>query len=215
MKSALSIVALAAVLWSLPGPTAAGEHDVRPVPQVDLARFAGTWYEVARLPNRFQADCASDVIARYEPRPDGTLQVLNACRTPTGRVETDVGRAWPADKDQRNPAKLKVSFMPRWLQWLPVGKGDFWVVMLDPQYRYAVVSEPTRQHLWVLARTPAPPADDLGRIVDRLAAQGYPTHQLVLTRHTGADRDTGARPGAPMSARPPLIVRQEGAGRAG
>lgn len=180
---------LAALLALPPGAgQAAGHGEVKPVAQVDPQRFAGTWYEVARLPNRFQADCASDVVARYEPQADGTLRVTNSCRTPTGKLETDVGRAWSVEKDRRNVARLKVSFMPRWLQWLPVARGDFWVVSLDADYRTAVVSDPQRQHLWVLARTPDLPPRELGRIVDRLSAQGYPTDQLVLTRQSAALR---------------------------
>jgi apolipoprotein D and lipocalin family protein len=138
-----------------------------------------------------QVDCASDVTTHYQPRRDGSLQLTQSCRTPTGRLETEVGRAWAAHRGERHLRRdgaLKVSFMPRWLQWLPAAQGDRWVVMLDPDYRYAVVSEPSRHHLWVLSRLPTLPADQFGRIVDRLAAEGYPTGQLVLTRQSAGLR---------------------------
>jgi len=200
------IVAAAAAL--APRVPVAGA--VTPVSHVDPQRFAGTWFEVARLPNHFQADCASDVTAHYEPRTDGTLKVTNSCRTPTGRTETAVGRAWPIDR-QSGSARLKVSFMPRWLQWLPVGQGDYWVVMLDPNYRFAVVSEPSRRNLWVLSRLPTLPADELGRIVDRLTAEGYPTGQLVLTKQSAVVRKIGSDQAVPFTARPRLMVREEDA----
>jgi apolipoprotein D and lipocalin family protein len=197
-----------AAAWALaPLSLMAAPPAVRPVSRVEVQRWVGTWYEVARLPNRFQADCASDVTAHYEPKPDGTLQVTNSCRTPTGRLETAVGTAWrQPGMASGNAAKLTVSFLPRWLQWLPLGRGDYWVVMLDPDYRFAVVSEPTRHMLWVLSRSPTLPAEQLGRIVDRLADEGYPTGRLVLTRQSAVVRETGSDQTGPTAARPRLMV---------
>ena len=198
---------LAAALALAPLALAAAPHAVQSVSRVDVLRWAGTWYEVARLPNRFQADCASDVTAHYEPRPDGTLQVTSSCRTPTGRLETAVGTAWRQEGVARgDAAKLTVSFLPRWLQWLPLGRGDYWVVMLDPNYRFAVVSEPTRHTLWVLSRSPTLPAEQLGRIVDRLADEGYPIGRLVLTRQSAVVRETGSDQTGPSAARARLMV---------
>ncbi|UUX93951.1 lipocalin family protein [Aquabacterium sp. J223] len=157
---------------------------VRSVPAVDLKRYAGTWYELARLPNRFQSDCARDVTARYEPLADGGVRVTNRCRTLEGEVKTAEGLAVPTD---RSNARLKVSFLPGWLKRLPGARGDYWVVLLDPQYRWAVVSEPRRENLWVLARSPALPPQELARIVDTLAGRGYPTDRLLLTPHDAAD----------------------------
>ena len=202
----LPLIAATALLALGLAGRAADHGEVKPVPRVDAQRYAGTWYEVARLPNRFQADCASDVVAHYQPRPDGTLQVTNSCRTPTGRVETDVGRAWPPSESAGNASRLKVSFLPRWLQWLPVGKGDYWVVMLDPEYRWSVVSEPRREYLWVLSRTPTLPPDQLARLVDHLRAQGYPADQLVLTKQTPA-----APPAAGSALRGAFAAPREGA----
>ena len=200
-----SIVATALSLLCAAGPAHAGVH---PVDRFDPQRFAGTWYEVARLPSPTQADCVSDVTAHYQPRADGTLTVTQTCRTPTGRLETDVGRARPAGP---HAARWKLSYLPAWLRWLPVAQQDQWVVMLDPDYRFAVISEPTRQHLWLLARSPSLPADALGRIVDRLAADGYPTWQLVLTRQSAVLRGVGSDPAVPFTGRPRLIVRQAAA----
>ncbi|MED5620151.1 lipocalin family protein [Ideonella sp. BN130291] len=184
---------------------------VTPVRSMDPQRLAGTWYEVARLPDLRQATCASDVTAHFELRQGDRLKVTQTCRTPTGRLETDVGLARPDTQDVRHAARWKVSFLPRWLQWLPVGQGDLWVVMLDPAYRFAVISEPTRQHLWVMSRSPKLPAEDLGRIVDRLTADGYPTRQLTLTRQSAVVREIGPDQAVPFTGRPRLIVRQAAA----
>jgi apolipoprotein D and lipocalin family protein len=182
---------------------------VTPLRSVDPQRLAGTWYEVARLPNLGQAACASDVTAHYELRQGDRLKVTQSCRTPTGKLETDVGIARPDTRDVRSAARWKVSYMPRWLQWLPVGQGDLWVVMMDPANRFAVISEPTRQHLWVMSRSPKLPAEDLGRIVDRLTADGYPTRQLVLTRQSAVVREIGSDQAVPFTGRPRLIVRDK------
>ena len=153
---------------------------VQSVPQVDLQRYAGTWYELARLPNRFQDQCAGDVTATYAPNPDGSVQVVNRCRKHDGEMSESEGRATPAPGVASN-AQLKVSFLPGWLQWLRLGRGDYWVVMLDDDYRYAVVSEPGREYLWILSRTPTLDASTYDGIVDRLRLAGYPVDGLERT----------------------------------
>lgn len=153
---------------------------VKSVPQVDLQRYAGTWYELARLPNRFQDKCVGDVTATYTPNPDGSVQVVNRCRTRDGDTTTSVGLATKAP-DVDTGAQLKVSFLPKWLRWFPLGRGDYWVVLLDADYRYAVVSEPSREYMWVLSRTPAMDPAAYGAITEQLRAGGYPVDQLVRT----------------------------------
>lgn len=209
MRRLSFIAAASAALAALSAAPNAGAVDGTAV-QVDVRRFAGTWYELARLPDESQTSCATDMVERYELRRDGTLDVTNSCLTPTGKVETEVGRAWTVPADRGVPPLLKVSYMPRWLQWLPLRQGEFAVVMLDPSYRYAVLSEPQHQHLWLLSRSPTLPADQLGRIVDRLTAQGYPTRQLVLTRQSAAVEKTGSTKAVPpFTGRPRLIVWQD------
>ncbi len=153
---------------------------VQSVSQVNPQRYAGTWYEVARLPNRFQSQCASDVTATYALLEDGSLQVVNRCRRADQAWEKVEGRAVAAEGDASG-ARLKVSFLPRWLQWLPLGQGDYWVVLLDDNYRYSVVSEPSREYLWVLSRTPTLDAATFGQINAWLRGNGYPVDRLVAT----------------------------------
>jgi apolipoprotein D and lipocalin family protein len=209
VKTVTAILATAVLL-----PITASAGGPHAVPRVDPQQLAGTWYELARLPDNLDPDCASDATAHYQAEADGSFKVTSSCRTPTGRLQTDVGHAWPASRDAHNAARLQVSFMPRWLQWLPLRKSEMWVVMLDPAYRYAVVSEPNGRHLRVLARTPNLPPAQLGRIVDRLSADGYPTRQLVLTKQSAIVREFGAGQAGPFTVRPRLIVWQGAVGPA-
>jgi apolipoprotein D and lipocalin family protein len=146
------------------------------VPSVDLAQYAGKWYEIARLPNRFQRDCASDTTATYTLRPDGKITVVNECRKPDGRLKSARGTARVASGKEPN-TKLKVTFF-----W-PFS-GSYWIIDLDPEYRWAVVGEPDRKYLWILSREPRLDAALYDQILDSAKHQGYDVGPLVKTRHT-------------------------------
>jgi apolipoprotein D and lipocalin family protein len=168
MKRAMAALVLAAGAVSAAEPLAT-------VGDVDLARYAGQWHEVAKYPNRFQAQCVSDTTATYALRDDGNVAVVNRCRTRDGYDRVDgVARRVDGRTD-----RLQVSFLPAVLRWLPIGWGDYWVIELAPDYRYAVVGEPSRQYLWVLSRTPALSPEDRRNIEARLAAHGYDATRLV------------------------------------
>jgi apolipoprotein D and lipocalin family protein len=164
------------------GPVASAPPAVEAVANVDLKRFAGQWYELAHLPHRFQADCVSDTTATYRPQPDGTMEVINRCREGLEKWNTAEGVAVPAE-GSNSWARLKVTFLPEWLQWLPIGRGDLWVVMLDKDYRYAVMSDPSRQYLWILSRSASMDDETYRDIVDRLRSSGYPVNKLIRTPH--------------------------------
>ena len=167
---ALLIAAAAAVSAAEPLDT---------VGPIDLARYAGQWYEVAKYPNRFQQQCVSDTTATYAQRDDGNIAVTNRCRTRDGADEArGVARRVDARAD-----RLEVSFLPAALRWLPSGWGAYWVSELAPDYRYAVVGEPSRQYLWVLARTPSLTPDDRRGIEARLPRHGYDPARLVDSPH--------------------------------
>ena len=145
------------------------------VPALDLDRYAGQWHEIARYPNSFERDCARDVTATYTRNADGTVQVVNACRKADGSVMRAEGLARMAAP----PAKLEVRFAPAWLSWLPLVWADYWVIDLADDYSYAVVGEPSRDYLWILARDPRLPDAVLDRIVARLSDLGYEPQRLV------------------------------------
>jgi apolipoprotein D and lipocalin family protein len=147
---------------------------LRTVPAVDLDRYLGIWYEIASYPQWFQRNCTATT-ATYSRREDGRIGVVNACRDRAldGPVRTAEGVAWVA-KGEASNAKLRVRFL-----W-PF-RGDYWIIELDEEYRYAVVGHPSREYLWILARTPRiDPAlyDDLVR---RIEAHGYDLGRLQRT----------------------------------
>jgi apolipoprotein D and lipocalin family protein len=156
---------------------------VRTVPVVDLNRYAGDWFEVARFPNRFQRQCTGDVRATYARRADGRVDVVNRCRTAAGETEA---RGVARIVDEQTFAKLKVRFAPAWLSWLPAVWGDYWVIGLAPDYTWAVVGDPGRDYLWILARVPR--LDDASLAVARGIARdnGFDVERLVPTSQSGA-----------------------------
>jgi apolipoprotein D and lipocalin family protein len=131
----------AALLWSC------ATTPVKPLPtveQIDLNRYAGTWYEIALLPNRFQRQCVADTQARYTIDADA-VKVVNRCRRADGEVETIEGIAYPVQGS--NNAKLRVSFFRPFY-------GDYWILAIDADYRFVLVGAPSRRFAWVLSRTP-------------------------------------------------------------
>jgi len=165
------IVALAPVLSAVAG--AAAPQALETVPHVELARYLGTWYEIASYPQRFQKGCTGTT-ATYTLRADGTIEVLNRCARDslTGRVTVARGRAKVVDKNSN--ARLKVSFF--WPFW-----GDYWIIDLGRDYEYAVVGHPSRKYLWILSRTPALAPTVYEGILERLRKQGYDTSRLATT----------------------------------
>lgn len=145
---------------------------------VDLNRYLGTWYQIALYPNVFQRQCASDTQASYRELGERRIEVLNRCRKADGEVVQALGEARVV-----GPGQLKVRFAPGWLAWLPFVWADYWVVDLEPSYRYAIVSEPDRDYLWVLSRTPQLSAADDTAVRARLQALGFDLSRLQFEAH--------------------------------
>jgi apolipoprotein D and lipocalin family protein len=146
------------------------------VTSVDLGRYVGKWYEIAHLPAWFQRDCASDTTATYTLRPDGKVTVLNECRKQDGVVKSAKGVAHIASREGPN-TKLKVTFF--WPFF-----GDYWIIDLDSQYRWAVIGEPNRKYFWILSREPHLDPAIYTQIIDRASKQGYDLAPLQITRHS-------------------------------
>jgi len=153
------------------------------VPSVDMLRYIGTWYEIARLPNRFQEKCAGDVTATYSILDNGEIMVVNRCRQENGEITEAEGRARRASDEGPN-TKLKVRFAPAFLSLLPFVWGDYWIIDLAPDYSYAVVSEPERKYLWILARSQEMDEELFGEILGRVRSRGYDITSLIRTKHT-------------------------------
>jgi apolipoprotein D and lipocalin family protein len=156
------------------------QSDLASIDSLDVPRYLGAWYEIAKYPNRFQKQCDGFTTAHYSLQPDRTIQVINRCRRADGRYEEAVGTArqlGPADSP-----KLEVRFAPGWLSFLPMVWGDYWVIDLDPDYQLAAVSEPKREYLWILSRTPTVPRQAMASLLDRLARQGFDLGRLEMTK---------------------------------
>ena len=169
-------------------PLAAHEQEpapVRVVPLVDLDRYLGDWFEIARLPNRFQRECLGDVRATYLRRSDGLLDVVNRCRTAGGEIEA---RGVARIVDERAFARLKVRFAPAWLSWLSAVWGDYWIIGLAPDYSWAVVGEPGRKYLWILARTPRLDDESIAAARVLARASGYDVERVVPTSQAEGSR---------------------------
>ncbi|WP_407641558.1 lipocalin family protein [Acinetobacter tianfuensis] len=153
--------------------------EVQAVPQLDLKKYLGTWYEVARKPMYFQNKCAYNVTAQYSLNENGNVKVDNRYYQKDGKLMQSEGEAFV----QNAPAnsKLKVSFLPKALRWLPVGRGDYWVLKIDPQYQMALVGAPSQKYLWVLSRDPKPEPVLVQRYLDAAVQQGYDLSDIIYT----------------------------------
>lgn len=176
MKRFLIVGAMLATCLGNP----AAAQEVRAVAKVDLARYVGTWYEVARFSNRFQKQCQGNVTADYRKRTDGDIDVVNRCKQNDGTMDEAAGLARVADAVTN--ARLKVRFAPDWLGWLPFVWADYWVIDLAEDYSYAAVGEPSREYLWILSRTPTIADATYEAIVNRVTEQGFDTSRLVKTK---------------------------------
>lgn len=176
------LIVMSLAVAGLLGAMASGEQKSEPevVGSVDLSRYAGRWYEIARLPNRFQKKCADSVTADYALLPNGKIEVINSCRKSTGEYTTAKGKAKIVDK--RTNAKLKVTFF--WPFY-----GDYWILDLGPNYEYAVVGNPSREYLWILSRTPQIDEALYQQLLAKMGTQGFNTGRIVRTLHPMAESE--------------------------
>ncbi len=155
---------------------------VKTVSSVDIDRYLGDWYEIARYENRFERKCLADVKASYARKSDGRLRVVNTCRTSDG-VSSAEGAARVVDQATR--AKLKVRFAPAFLSFLPLVWGDYWIIGLDELYRWAVVGTPDRAYLWILSRTPALDDETYEQALAKVRENGFDPAKLLKTKQGG------------------------------
>ena len=153
--------------------------DLATIPSLDLPRYLGDWYEIAKFPNRFQRKCAGNTTATYTAMPDGRVKVENRCRLADGSTDVAIGVA--RQVGAADSPRLKVRFAPALLSFIPLVWGDYWIIDLDRDYGLAAVSEPGRDYLWILSRTPTVSKPAYDALVARLAGQGLDVRKLVRT----------------------------------
>jgi len=149
------------------------------VQSVDLKKYAGQWYEIARYPNEFQKKCLSNVTAEYILEEGGGITVINRCKTADGAANEAKGKA--RVKDKQTNAKLEVRFAPRILSFIPNVWGDYWILDLGADYDYALVGSPDRKYLWVLSRTPEIDSTKYENMMQIARQEGYNPDRLIKT----------------------------------
>ncbi|WP_413290983.1 lipocalin family protein [Bdellovibrio sp. HCB337] len=171
LKTAILILFLwTTTVWAKPVTT---------VDHVDLPRYMGTWYEVASIPQFFQRKCFSDTKAEYSLLSNNRVRVYNSCLTRDRKLIGSEGRAKVVDN--MTNAKLKVTFANLGERFLYVFGGKYWIIDLDPNYRYAVVGHPKLTYGWILSRDPQMKDADMHDLRDILTAKGYDTCKFMIT----------------------------------
>jgi apolipoprotein D and lipocalin family protein len=172
---------LVVVLWAALLPLVSfAEQPVKSIAELDISRYMGTWYEIAKLPNWFQRKCVQGTQAQYKILGPQRIEVTNKCTTATGEEIKAVGVARPNSSGQ--VAQLEVRFAPDWTAWLPLVWGAYWVLDLDPDYQLAAVGDPTRSYLWILSRSPVVSATQYENLLQRLKVMGFDITKLEKTR---------------------------------
>ncbi|MHB1863760.1 MAG: lipocalin family protein [Gemmatimonadaceae bacterium] len=177
---AVGVLALASVLVVMRATHVGAQEPrepVRAVSSLDLGRYAGLWYEVARFPNWFERRCVGQPTAKYELQPDSTIKIVNTCRVADSTVNRAEGAAHLAHRG--GPASmLKVRFAPAFLSFLPMVWADYWVLDLTDDYTAALIGTPDRRYLWVLSRTPVLDTATYDRLVATAAREGFDVSRL-------------------------------------
>ncbi|MBU3847512.1 MAG: lipocalin family protein [Candidatus Acinetobacter avistercoris] len=160
----------------------AKDKPLKTVDKVELDRYLGVWYEVARKPLSFQNKCDRNVTATYTLNENGNVNVDNKCVMKDGTLTQSLGEAYI----QNSPfnTKLKVSFLPSAIRWLPFGRGDYWILKIDEDYQTVLVGEPDRKYMWVLSRTNQPNEKVVKEYLDYAKSVGYDLGDVINTKQT-------------------------------
>ena len=147
--------------------------ELQALAKVDLAQYAGTWYEISRFPAAF-VDGLVCVTATYTPQPNGEFKVENKGRkgSATGSPSGVAGKAWAVNDGK---SKLKVQFFPPF-------SADYWILDIDPSYKWALIGEPKLQKAWILSRKPTLDEFLYNKLRFRIQLHGYDSHTMIRTR---------------------------------
>lgn len=156
----------------------AREKTLEIVDGFDVKRYAGTWYEIARLPNWFERNCSGNISATYSVQADGTISVSNQCLKKQGGNELANGIALVKDPKSKI-GHLRVTFAPKWLRMLPFVWADYCVLYLDDNYKFALIGEPQRKYLWILAREQTIEKAQFDKMLQLALKQGFDLSKLV------------------------------------
>ena len=189
-RSLIAALCFSFSAWAPLASAQAPSGEITPAPleaiaSLDVPRYMGTWYEVAKYPNWFQKRCIANTSATYAVQSNGMLQVLNRCQKEDGSMSEALGAA--KQVGDANSPKLEVRFAPAWLSFLPFVWGNYWVIDLDPQYQLAAVSEPSRKYLWILSRSKTVEPKAYEALLQRLKQQGFNLDAIEISKQTTAN----------------------------
>lgn len=154
-------------------------NPVHTVPFVDIVRYSGKWFEIASIPNRFQKECARGTMAEYALVENHRIAVTNSCIRENGTLDRAQGIA--RIENPESNAELKVSFFR--LFGVNFFWGDYWIMGLDPDYRYAFIGTPDRKYGWLIARAPELDTASMDKLWGLVKSQGYSPDKFVFTQH--------------------------------
>lgn len=170
LKNLLVILLIFSTLTSC-GQTSKNEIDMETVKNLELDKYLGTWYEIARFDHSFERDLVG-VTATYSMRKDGKIKVVNQGykHSLDGKLSQAVGKAKIPNPNE--PGKLKVSFF--WIFY-----ADYFVLELADDYSYALVGSSSPKYLWILSRTPQMPDETYNLLIDKAKQRGYNLEKLI------------------------------------
>lgn len=173
----VSLLAVALAACEPPAVNRTATTPLATVERVDLERYLGRWYEIARYDHSFERGCTG-VTATYAKNPDGSIKVVNRCRQGTLNGPEDVAEGSAKPQNPEN-TKLSVTFF-----W-PFS-GDYWIIGLADDYSWALVGEPSGRYLWILSRTPQISPELRADLIAKLQTQGYNTNALIWVQQPPA-----------------------------
>ena len=176
------VISLFGLLVLFSHVTYAEDKKLPVVSHVELDKYLGLWYEVARKPLYFQRDCVGNVTARYTLNENGNVSVTNRCLSKDGQLQQSIGEAFVQNAPFNT--KLKVSFLPEAIRWLSVARGDYWILKIDDDYQTVLVGEPRRKYMWVLSRSAQPDQAVVNEYLEYAKSVGYNLTDLIHTKQT-------------------------------
>lgn len=181
LKNILTLSSLVVLFISLSASAFDKHKPLKTVDYVDLDRYLGKWYEIARFDQKFQKGCTATT-ATYSRSKNGDINVLNECRInfPDGRLKSAKGRAWSTNSPMNS--KLKVQFFLRWLK-IPFFAGDYWILDLDDDYQSVLIGDQSRKYLWILARNKKLAPERYKELVNKAESLGFDSKKLLKTWH--------------------------------
>ncbi len=149
------------------------KQEVKAIDNFNAQKYLGDWYEIARIPFYFENQCKAPTKANYQPDGDD-IAVTNSCMTDSGEIDVAHGMAY--FMESVTTAKLKVTFVPAWLRFTHLGRGDYWVLYTD--YQYALVGSPNHSYLWILSRSESAESAQINKLLNIASNQGFDVNKL-------------------------------------